>query len=209
MKDIIEKALQAVELARASGKIKKGTNETTKALERGTAKLVVIAEDVSPAEITMHLPLLAQEKKVICVAVPKKEDLGTACGLGIGAVSVAVTDPGDSMPLIKELLDDYKNNAEKVASEKAAANAKQADENKAAEKEVVAEEKEKSATKETDKQQQQPSSGEKASDAEQTKKQAKEKLNNTKDKTKEAPDESNNAADEGKPEAAEEQKQTA
>ena len=54
--ELKEKVLQAVEIARNSGKIKKGTNETTKAIERGIAKLVVIAEDVEPEEIVMHLP---------------------------------------------------------------------------------------------------------------------------------------------------------
>ena len=35
-----------VEKARNTGKIEKGTNEVTKAIERGTAKLVVWAGDV-------------------------------------------------------------------------------------------------------------------------------------------------------------------
>ena len=58
------KALEAVELARTTGKLKKGTNEVTKAIERGTAKLVLVAKDVSPPEVVMHLPLLGKEKGV-------------------------------------------------------------------------------------------------------------------------------------------------
>ena len=36
-----ERFLEAIESAKASGKLKKGVNEVTKALERGVAKLVV------------------------------------------------------------------------------------------------------------------------------------------------------------------------
>ena len=39
--ELAEKALEAVEVARDTGRIRKGTNETTKAVERGQAKLVV------------------------------------------------------------------------------------------------------------------------------------------------------------------------
>ena len=42
----MEKIYEAVRLARDGGKVRKGANETTKAVERGQAKLVIIAEDV-------------------------------------------------------------------------------------------------------------------------------------------------------------------
>ena len=42
-----EKIYEAVEIARKTGKIKKGANETTKAIEKGFAKLVVVAKDVT------------------------------------------------------------------------------------------------------------------------------------------------------------------
>ena len=83
---------EAVEVARNTGKIKKGSNEVTKAIERGVAKLVVVAKDVQPAEVIMHLPLLAKEKGVPCVEVPSKEQLGAAAGLTIptGAIAIVV-----------------------------------------------------------------------------------------------------------------------
>ncbi len=102
-KETIEKALEAVEVAKATGKIKKGTNETTKAIERGTAKLVVVAKDVSPPEITMHIPMIAKEKGIPCIIVGSKEELGAAAGLTVPTVSVAVTSEGDGKKLIKEL----------------------------------------------------------------------------------------------------------
>ena len=98
-----EKALEAIELARSSGKIKKGVNEATKALEKGQAKLVVYAKDVNPAEIVMHLPLLAKEKGIPCVEVGSKEELGTAAGLGVATAAVAIVKEGEAKDTIKGL----------------------------------------------------------------------------------------------------------
>ena len=102
-KDLTEKALQAVEQARSTGKIKKGTNEVTKAVERGTAKLVVIAKDVSPPEILMHLPLLAKEKSIPLVQVDKKEELGAAAGLSVATSAVAIVQEGEAKSLVREI----------------------------------------------------------------------------------------------------------
>ena len=61
--ELTNKALEALELARDTGKIKKGTNEATKAIERGNAKLVLIAEDIEPAEIVAHIAPLSKGKE--------------------------------------------------------------------------------------------------------------------------------------------------
>lgn len=101
--DRAERALEAIELAKTSGKLKKGTNEVTKSIERGTAKLVVYAKDVTPPEVVMHLPLLAKEKGVPCVEVKSKEELGTAAGIGVPTAAVAIIAEGDAKNIIKEL----------------------------------------------------------------------------------------------------------
>ena len=108
-KEIVERAIEAIELARATGKIKKGVNEVTKAVERGSAKLVVIAKDVNPQEITMHLGPLCKEKETPLVEVPSKEELGTAAGLQVGTVSVAIVDEGESKKLVREIIDKLKS----------------------------------------------------------------------------------------------------
>lgn len=102
-KEKVEKAYEAIEVAKATGKIKKGTNEVTKAIERGKAKLVAYAGDVNPPEITMHIPLLAKEKGILCIKVPSKEELGAAAGIDLPTVSVAVVEDGESKAIIKEL----------------------------------------------------------------------------------------------------------
>jgi large subunit ribosomal protein L7Ae len=94
--DLQERALEALEVARDTGQIKKGTNETTKAVERGNAALVFIAEDVSPEEIVMHLPELADEKGIACVFVEAQEDIGHACGLEVGSAAAAIVDAGEA-----------------------------------------------------------------------------------------------------------------
>lgn len=91
-----EDLLEIVEIARDTGKIRKGINEATKAVERGIAKLVVVAEDVDPKEITMHLPPLCEEKKIPFRTVPSKNELGRAAGLDVSSAAIAVVDAGEA-----------------------------------------------------------------------------------------------------------------
>ena len=86
----------AVEKARDTGKIVTGTNEVTKTIERNEADLVVIAGNVSPEEIVMHLPALAEDKDVPYTFVPDKEELGIAAGVNVQAASIAVTSTGNA-----------------------------------------------------------------------------------------------------------------
>lgn len=103
--DLAEKAYEALKRARESGgKIKKGTNETTKAVERGLAKLVLIAEDVDPPEIVAHLPLLCEEKKIPYVYVPSKKRLGEAAGIEVAAASACIIEPGEAKALVDEII---------------------------------------------------------------------------------------------------------
>jgi large subunit ribosomal protein L7Ae len=98
-----EKAYEIIELARKSGKIKKGTNEVTKAVEKGQAKLVVTAKDVTPREIVMHLPMLCKEKNIPYIEVPSKEELGAAAGMPLATVAIAVIDAGEAKEMLKDL----------------------------------------------------------------------------------------------------------
>ncbi len=102
--DLAEKAYEAMRIARETGRIKKGTNETTKAVERGLAKLVIIAEDVDPPEIVAHLPLLCEEKKVPYVYVPSKKKLGEAAGIEVAAASACIIEAGEAKSLVDEIV---------------------------------------------------------------------------------------------------------
>ncbi|WGI17306.1 50S ribosomal protein L7Ae [Methanonatronarchaeum sp. AMET-Sl] len=102
--EISDKALEAVEVAKNTGKISKGTNEVTKSLESGLAELAVIAEDVEPEEIVAHLPILAEENEVPYVYVSSQNDLGAAAGLNnVSSASVVIVDSGEADDLIKEI----------------------------------------------------------------------------------------------------------
>ena len=102
--EIANKAYEAIEIAKTTGKIKKGTNETTKVIERGVAKLVVAAKDVNPPEVIMHLPVLCKEKNIPYVEVPSKEELGAAAGLEVPTSSVAIVQEGEAKDLIKQIV---------------------------------------------------------------------------------------------------------
>ena len=87
---------EIIEKARKTGKVEKGTNEVTKAIERGTAKLVSFGADVEPKEIIQHLSILCKEKDIPCVEADKKEKLGISVGLNVSCASVAIIDAGDA-----------------------------------------------------------------------------------------------------------------
>lgn len=92
-----------IETARKTGKIDKGINEATKAIERGVAKLVVYAADVNPKEIVAHLPVLCKEKGIPCQEVDSKQKLGLAVGIKVSASAVAVIEPGEVAKEISSL----------------------------------------------------------------------------------------------------------
>lgn len=107
-KEVVEAAYEALKVARETGKIRKGTNETTKTIERGKAKLVLIAENVSPPEVVAHLPLLCDERKAPYVYVPEKQRIGEALGLTVGSAAAAIEETGESEKLVAEIIDKLK-----------------------------------------------------------------------------------------------------
>ena len=109
-KDLAEKTYEAVEKARDSGKTRKGVNEVTKAIERGVAKLVIMAEDVEPEEVLMHIPVLCDEKKIPFSYVPAKAELGKAAGLEVPTSSIAIVEDGGA----KKLIDDISKKTEEL-----------------------------------------------------------------------------------------------
>jgi large subunit ribosomal protein L7Ae len=102
--EIMERAYETVKLAKEDGKLRKGANEATKAVERGIAKLLVMALDVDPPEIVAHLPLLSEDKKITYVYVDSKKKLGEAAGIDVSTSAVAVVEAGKGKPLLDEVL---------------------------------------------------------------------------------------------------------
>jgi len=105
-----EKTYNAIEKADDTGKVVIGTNEVTKSIERNEADLVVIASDVSPEEIVMHIPALCDEKDISYTFVPEKEELGLAAGIGVQSAAIAVTSVGQA----EDEVDDIRQKAREL-----------------------------------------------------------------------------------------------
>ncbi len=103
--DLVSPILEALRVAATSGKVKKGTNEATKAIERGTSKLIVIAEDVEPPEVVAHLPILCEEQGAAFVFVPTKQELGSSLGIEITSAAAAILDAGDAQHIVDQIIE--------------------------------------------------------------------------------------------------------
>ena len=103
--DLVNPILEALRVASQSGKVKKGTNEATKAIERGISKLIVIAEDVEPPEVVAHLPIICDEQGAAYAFVPSKQELGKALGIDVTSAAAAILDAGDAQHIIDQVKD--------------------------------------------------------------------------------------------------------
>jgi large subunit ribosomal protein L7Ae len=103
-KEIADAAYEALQISAKTGAVRKGTNETTKAVERAQAKLVVIAEDVDPPEVVAHLPLLCEEKKIPYIFVPSKAKIGDAIRIEVPAAAACIVKEGEATGLVKEII---------------------------------------------------------------------------------------------------------
>ena len=102
--EVANAAYEALQIANQTGQVRKGTNETTKAIERAIAKLVVIAEDVEPPEVVAHLPILCEERKIPYIFVPTKKKLGSAVGIDVPSASACIVKEGEAANLVKEII---------------------------------------------------------------------------------------------------------
>ncbi len=131
-KEVAEKALDAVRLAKQSGTVRKGVNEVTKSVERGLASLVVIAEDIDPEEVVIHLPKLCEQRKIAFVYVPAKEGLGKAIGMSVPCTSVAIEKAGEAEAAIKDVISKVSGKVQAHAAEGSGKSEKKAEETKQA-----------------------------------------------------------------------------
>jgi len=107
-----QQILDIVQQASHYRQLKKGANEATKTLNRGTAEIIVLAADTSPLAILLHLPLLCEDKNVPYVYVPSKTSLGRASGVSRAVIAASITtnEASDLMPQIRDL----KNKVERL-----------------------------------------------------------------------------------------------
>lgn len=103
-RELVDAAYEALRQAKQTGKIRKGTNETTKAIERGLSKLTIIAEDVDPPEVVAHLPILCDEKKSPYVYVKSKAQIGNALGMDVGAAAACIIEAGEGTQILEQIV---------------------------------------------------------------------------------------------------------
>lgn len=103
-KDVAAKITEALRLAKQSGTVRKGANEVTKSVERGLASFVVIAEDVEPEEVVVHIPTLCEQRKISYGYLPTKLEVGKAIGINVPCAAVAIEKKGEAEQIIKEVV---------------------------------------------------------------------------------------------------------
>jgi len=103
-KDLVNAVYEAVRVAKQSGTVRKGTNETTKAIERGIGKLVVIAEDVQPPEVVAHIPIICDERSTPYIFVPSKQQLGESLGIEVGSDAATIIDAGEGQHIVDQVI---------------------------------------------------------------------------------------------------------
>jgi large subunit ribosomal protein L7Ae len=89
LKEVITKIAET-----RDSKIRKGFNEVTKSIERSLAKLVIMAEDVSPPEILFHIPLLCENKSIPYGYISTKKELGNIVKINVGSAAIAIEKLG-------------------------------------------------------------------------------------------------------------------
>ena len=105
-KDVQEQVYELVKAIGKDGKgrIKKGANEVTKAAERGSAIMVVMAENVNPGELLAHIPMICKEKSIPFIYVEDQAYLAEAAGMSLGTRTAAIA----VMDVDKEAEDKFK-----------------------------------------------------------------------------------------------------
>ena len=104
--------LNLVQQANNYKQLKKGANEATKTLNRGTAELIILAADTEPLAILLHLPLLCEDKNVPYVFVPSRQALGRACGMSRSVMACSILSNEGSQ--LKSQLNTLKESIEKL-----------------------------------------------------------------------------------------------
>ena len=86
-------------------------NEVTKSIERKLAKLIVMAEDVSPPEILFHIPLLCEEKGIPYGYLSTKKEIGNTVRINVSASAIAIENVGTGND---DVLDDVIKKLEEI-----------------------------------------------------------------------------------------------
>jgi U4/U6 small nuclear ribonucleoprotein SNU13 len=110
--DLTAAILELVSQANGIKQLRRGANEVTKTLNRSTAEIVIIAGDVDPIDIVMHLPLLCEDKGVPYIFLPSRAAVGRAAGVARSVIACSIVKRDNSR--IKKSVDALRNKIEQA-----------------------------------------------------------------------------------------------
>lgn len=116
-KKLNKKTLKVVKKASKAKHVKRGVKEVVKALRKGEKGLVVIAGDISPADVISHLPVLCEDSGVSFVFVPSKQELGSAGATKRPTSCVMIVPGGGKKSKSSDGKEEYQESYDEVVKE--------------------------------------------------------------------------------------------
>ncbi|CAD1808416.1 H/ACA ribonucleoprotein complex subunit NHP2 [Candida parapsilosis] len=116
-KKLNKKILKTVKKASKAKHVKRGVKEVVKALRKGEKGLVIIAGDISPADVISHIPVLCEDNAVLYVFVPSKEDLGSAGATKRPTSCVMIVPGGGKSKKNADKVDEYREGYDEIVKE--------------------------------------------------------------------------------------------
>ncbi|THH33694.1 hypothetical protein EUX98_g610 [Antrodiella citrinella] len=77
---LTKKLHKTIKKASKARQVKRGVKEIQKGIRKGEKGLLVLAADITPIDITSHLPVMSEDANMPYVFVTSKEELGHASG---------------------------------------------------------------------------------------------------------------------------------
>lgn len=116
-KKVNKKVLKTVKKASKAKHVKRGVKEVVKALRKGEKGLVIVAGDISPADVISHIPVLCEDSSVPYVFIPSKEDLGSAGSTKRPTSCVMIVPGGGKAKKNADKVSEYKDTFDEVVKE--------------------------------------------------------------------------------------------
>lgn len=116
-KKLNKKVLKTVKKASKVKHVKRGVKEVVKGLRKGEKGLVVIAGDISPADVISHIPVLCEDSSVPYIFIPSKEDLGSAGATKRPTSCVMIVPGGGKSKKNADKTDEYRETYDEIVKE--------------------------------------------------------------------------------------------
>ncbi|KAI5962566.1 NHP2 [Candida pseudojiufengensis] len=116
-KKLNKKILKTIKRASKAKHVKRGVKEVVKALRKGEKGLVIIAGDISPADVISHIPVLCEDNGVSYIFIPSKEDLGSAGATKRPTSCVMIVPGGGKNKKNAEKVDEYREGYDEIVTE--------------------------------------------------------------------------------------------